>query len=95
MEAQDQERVAPHRFLPWWWAVIPLLLVVYVLGVAPLMAVKCRCHPPGWLNEGLDALAYPLDSVARTSPTLWGWHYRYEAWWFDVLDVHTQVNAWP
>ena len=82
----------------WWWAVVPLLLVVYVLGMGPLNAwadkqawaghLKDRKPVMPWWKGPLNA---PLNWAAFHSETAFRWSFFYQRWWNRKVGVPVEV----
>jgi hypothetical protein len=85
------ERTSPTHRHGWWWLVLPALLVIYVLGIAPLNAWAIKeqisngltLPQPVWVAQ----LNAPLDwTLAHSRLAHDGWGL-YQSWWIGVICV--------
>jgi hypothetical protein len=89
-EVADETNVATTRHR-WWWVVIPCLVIIYVLGMAPLNAAILK-RPrvsnvirllPNWAFQ----LNRPLFWAGRQSAKVGYALTLYQGWWSERMNA--------
>lgn len=82
----ENERATRHR--GWWWMVLPLVVVMYGLGMAPLRACAMRWGQDSeTVFDVLDKMDAPLNAVSENWDAGGELIYRYQEWWYRTMGV--------
>ena len=76
----EPEPKTPSRLV--WWLLIPLgMLLLYVLGMAPLLGLADRWLMPDAVTDGLLMMNGPIQAAASVTEVTEEMEQRYRQWW--------------
>jgi hypothetical protein len=89
---QTETQTPAHRHSWWWVVTLPVLLVIYVLGMAPLNTWTSLHTENGFPPEWFGTVDAPLFWAEGQSQTLAHWTLRYQRWWDRTLGLERYID---